>query len=196
MNWQLPGIVKMLAEHNQVVALDVRGHGRSGKPKEEDAYGVKMAEDVIRLMDHLKIEKAHIAGYSMGGMIAMKVMVQHPERVLSGTLGGMGWLREGSFLQGFWEKLGAREGGAAPAALIRSIGRLAVTEEELKGIKIPVTVLVGDRDPVKNLYVTPLTQVRKDWPVVVIEGAGHLDCILKAQFKDEIKKWLDKNARK
>jgi pimeloyl-ACP methyl ester carboxylesterase len=196
MNWEMPGTVKLLAEHYQVVALDVRGHGRSGKPKEEDAYGVKMAEDVVRLMDHLKIEKAHIAGYSMGGMIAMKVMVVHPERVLSGALGGMGWMREGSFLQGFWEKLGGGDGSAAPLLAMRSFGKLAVTEEDLKGIKMPVTVLVGDRDPCKKLYVEPLTQVRKDWPVVVIEGAGHLDCIMKAQFKDEIRKWLDKNARK
>src|SRR5690242_10964945 len=46
-NWQLPGTVKLLAEHYQVIALDLRGHGRSGKPKEEDAYGLQMAEDVI-----------------------------------------------------------------------------------------------------------------------------------------------------
>ena len=65
-----------------------------------------------------------------------------------------------------------------------------------RGIKAPVAVLVGNRDPVRNLYVTPLSRVRKDWSIVVIEGAGHLDCIVKAQFKDELKKWLDKNARR
>jgi hypothetical protein len=42
-------------------------------------------------MDHLDVAKAHVVGYSPGGIIAMKVMIGHPGRVLSGTLGGMGW---------------------------------------------------------------------------------------------------------
>src|SRR5262245_64521390 len=75
MNWRLPGTIKTLAAHYQVIALDARGHGRSDKPAREEDYGVEMADDVIRLLDHLKIEKAHIVGYSMGGMIAMKVEI-------------------------------------------------------------------------------------------------------------------------
>ena len=65
----------------------------------------------------------------------------------------------------------------------------------LQGIRVPVCVIVGDRDPVKRLYVTPLTRVRNDWPVIEVAGAGHLNGIMKDQFKDEIKKSLDKNAR-
>jgi pimeloyl-ACP methyl ester carboxylesterase len=194
-NWKLPGTVKLLAERYQVIALDLRGYGRSGKPKDEDAYGLQMVEDVVRLMDHLKIDKAHIVGYSLGGMIALKLIAEHPDRVRSGTLGGMGWLREGSGLQEFWERLPNREGSRTPSACVRSIGKLALTEEAVRGIKVPVEVLVGDRDPVERLYVVSLSRVRKDWPVVEIEGAGHLNCIIKEQFKDELKKWLDKNAR-
>src|SRR5262249_5072697 len=93
LNWRLPGTVKALAAHDQVIALDVRGHGHSDKPAREEDYGVETAEDVIRLLDHLKIEKAHIVGYSMGGMIAMKVVTKHPDRARSLTLGGMGWFR-------------------------------------------------------------------------------------------------------
>ena len=195
-NWQLPGTVKLLAERYRVIALDVRGHGRSGKPKEEDAYGAKMAEDVLRLLDHLKIEKAHIVGYSMGGMIAMKLITEHPERVLSGTLGGMGWFREGSFLQGFWGMVAGREGSSDSKPLLRGMGKLAVTEGAVKKVQVPVAVLVGDRDPCKQLYVLPLARIRPDWAVIEIEGADHFTCILKAQFKEELKKWLDKNARK
>ena len=194
-NWQLPGTVKLLAERYQVIALDLRGHGRSGKPEDEDAYGVQLMEDVVRLMDHLKIEKAHIVGYSLGGMIALKLVAEHPDRVLSCALGGMGWFREGSLLQDFWEKVPNRDGFGPPAACLRSIGKLALSEEAVRGIKVPVAVLVGDRDPCKPLYVEPLTRVRKDWPVTEIAGAGHLNCIIKEQYKDELKKWLDKNAR-
>jgi alpha-beta hydrolase superfamily lysophospholipase len=64
LNWRAPGIIRMLATNHQVIAMDVRGHAGSGKPETADAYGVEMAEDIIRLLDHLKIEKAHIIGDS------------------------------------------------------------------------------------------------------------------------------------
>ena len=195
MNWRLPGTIKALAAHYQVIALDVRGHGDSDKPDKEDAYGAEMAEDVIRLLDHLKVEKAHIVGYSMGGMIAMKVTTAHPDRVSSLTLGGMGWLREGSRLQEFWEKIPERGRGKTPSACLRSLGQLAVTEKELKEVSVPVSILVGDRDPVKRLYVDPLQRVRNDWPVTVIEGAGHINCIFKSQFQEGLEKALEKQTR-
>jgi pimeloyl-ACP methyl ester carboxylesterase len=193
-NWQKPGTVKLLAERYQVVAFDLRGHGSSGKPTEDDAYGLAMVEDVTRLLDHLHIKKAHIVGYSLGGMIALKFVTLHSNRVLSGTLCGMGWLREGSPLADFREKLPNREGGKTPSACLRGISKLGVTEEALQAVAVPMAVLVGDRDPCRILYVVPLTRVRKDWPVTEIQGAGHLNCIMKEQFKEELKKWLDKNA--
>src|SRR5215470_4935531 len=63
-NWQLPGTVRKLSKNYQVIALDLPGHGDSDKPDNPDAYGLQMVEDVIRLLDHLKIQKAHIVGYS------------------------------------------------------------------------------------------------------------------------------------
>jgi hypothetical protein len=53
-----------------------------------------------------------------------------------------------------------------------------------------MVVLVGDRDPVRRLYVAPLQQIRPDWPVKVIEDAGHINCIAKSEFKKEIANWL------
>jgi pimeloyl-ACP methyl ester carboxylesterase len=193
-NWQLPGTIKLLAERYQVIALDVRGHGRSDKPKQDDAYGVEMVDDVIRLMDHLEIEKAHIVGYSMGGMIAMKLITEHPDRVLSGTLGGMGWFREGSGLQRIWENIPARERGSVPSACLRSLGKLAVTEDAVRAVEVPMAVLVGNRDLCKALYVEPLSRIRAEWPVIEIKDAGHFNCIFKDEFKQELRKWLDKNA--
>ncbi|MGA2799001.1 MAG: alpha/beta hydrolase [Thermoguttaceae bacterium] len=194
MNWRLPGIIKTLAGNHQVVALDVRGHGHSGKPEGEGAYGVEMAEDVLRLLDHLKIEKAHVVGYSMGGMIAMKLATLHPVRVRSMALGGMGWEREDSPLADFWNMLPEREATRTPAACVRSLGALAVKEDEVKAIRIPTIIIVGDRDPVKKLYVVPLEHIRPDWPTKIIDGAGHINCIFKPQFKEELKKWLDMEA--
>lgn len=76
------------AREYQLIALDLRGHGKSDKPHEVEKYGPEMAEDVVRLLDHLNVKKAHLIGYSMGAMIAGKVAAAHPDRVLSVVYGG------------------------------------------------------------------------------------------------------------
>lgn len=79
----------------QAIALDCRGHGKSDKPHVKEKYGAEMAADVIRLLDHLKIKKAHLIGYSMGAFIAGKVAAAHPNRVLSVVYGGQAPLLTG-----------------------------------------------------------------------------------------------------
>lgn len=80
----------------RAIAFDCRGHGKSDKPHEQDKYGTEMAEDVIRLLDHLKIKRAHLIGYSMGAFIAGNVAAKHPERVLSVVYGGQAPLIKGA----------------------------------------------------------------------------------------------------
>jgi len=89
--WRSCGIIDALAQDYHVVALDTRGHGLSDKPHDAAQYGMNMVEDVIRLMDHLEIEKAHVVGYSMGGLITIKLLTTHTERLLSAAPCGMGW---------------------------------------------------------------------------------------------------------
>jgi pimeloyl-ACP methyl ester carboxylesterase len=72
----------------QLIALDCRGHGKSDKLYDPSKYGIEMATDVVRLLDHLKIRKAHLIGYSMGAFIAGNVAATHPDRVLSVIYGG------------------------------------------------------------------------------------------------------------
>ena len=98
-NWGAPGIIDVLAKDYRVIALDARGHGKSSKPHDPAAYGIHMVEDVIRLMDHLGILKAHLAGYSMGGGIALQALVTYPDRFYSVILGGAGWQPPGSGFQ-------------------------------------------------------------------------------------------------
>lgn len=91
LNWRRTGITDDLKKEYRVISMDLRGHGLSGKPHEAGAYGVEMARDVTRLMDHLKIKKAHVAGYSLGGFIALKLAVMSPERLASVSALGSGW---------------------------------------------------------------------------------------------------------
>lgn len=86
--WIATGVLDGLAADHRAIAFDLRGHGRSGKPHDPAAYGVEMAEDVVRLLDHLRLARAHVVGYSMGAHLVALLLVRHADRLLSATLGG------------------------------------------------------------------------------------------------------------
>jgi len=90
-NWRRPGIVRALAKNYRVIALDNRGHGLSDKPHDAKQYGIEMVKDIVRLLDHLGIDKAHVAGYSMGGFITLKLVTMYPDRLLSAAPCAAGW---------------------------------------------------------------------------------------------------------
>lgn len=96
-NWFANGIADELANNHRVVALDCRNHGKSDKPERD---GPGLPSDVIELMDHLAIDKAHIHGYSMGGMITAWLLAQVPERFTTASFGGSG-IRESDEM---WQK--------------------------------------------------------------------------------------------
>src|SRR4029453_6515858 len=74
-HWEAPGVLDALKTAGyRVIAMDCRGHGQSGKPHDASQYGVEMVHDVVRLLDHLHIDRAHIVGYSMGGAIANQLL--------------------------------------------------------------------------------------------------------------------------
>ena len=67
------------------IAFDFRGQGQSQITK--DGYDMDtLTEDAIALMDALDIEKCHFVGLSMGGFVAQRIAINHPERLLSLTL--------------------------------------------------------------------------------------------------------------
>lgn len=72
-------VADALDDHATVIALDQRGHGRSGKPA-SGYTGKDFAADVVKVLDALGIEKALVAGHSLGGRNAWLVGALHPER--------------------------------------------------------------------------------------------------------------------
>jgi len=136
MNWGLPGIIDQLAKNYHVIALDNRGHGKSGKPHNVEQYGVHMVEDVVRLLDHLELKKAHIVGYSMGGFITTKLITSHPNRVTSAVIGAAGWNEETESRLTLLDEIGeSLEAGNGITPLMKALtpkGQPAPTEAALK----------------------------------------------------------------
>jgi pimeloyl-ACP methyl ester carboxylesterase len=146
-NWVRPGIVDKLDDDFKVIALDLRGHGESDKPHDPAAYGDEMAQDVVRLLDHLKIDKAHIVGYSLGGFTTLKLVTMHPERFLSATLGGAGWRSPSESGGGGSELAESLESGNGVGPLMIALtpaGQPTPSPEQLKMVN---QMLMATNDP-------------------------------------------------
>ena len=91
-NWQAPGWYDTLtAAGYRVTAMDCRGHGLSDKPHTTPGYGHdEMAGDVMVVMDDAGLSQAFIMGYSMGGFVAIQLLINNPERVTRLIIGGVG----------------------------------------------------------------------------------------------------------
>lgn len=94
MNWA--ELIPQLSKTRQVIAIEMQGHGHS--PFSDRALSItNLASDVEKLMDHLKIDSADVAGFSMGGSVAYQFAVQSPKRlrrlvIISSTYKTDGWL--------------------------------------------------------------------------------------------------------
>ena len=193
LNWRMPGVVSTLAPSYQVITLDNRGHGKSDKPEDPESYGLEMVRDQVRLLDHLGIDSAHVVGYSMGGMITLRMLSEHPERVRSAVIAGMGWTKaddatKARYRQGNYRGRPPRT--AALGAVYRAFGDLGLTTDELREIETPMLLVVGSQDGLLESSVKPLLEVRPDVPLVTVEGGTHTDTPFKPAFKRALVEFL------
>jgi pimeloyl-ACP methyl ester carboxylesterase len=87
--------VPALAEHFQVIAIDSRGQGRSTRTRARVTYET-MANDVVAVMDKLELAHAALVGWSDGGEIALKIAIEHPDRVSKLFVFGANYNSDGS----------------------------------------------------------------------------------------------------
>lgn len=85
MTWGRPFLAQ-LEESFECIVFDNRGMGLSGRAELPFTIA-DLAADTIRLLDALEIERAHVVGISMGGMVAQELVLAHPERIRTLTLG-------------------------------------------------------------------------------------------------------------
>jgi lipase len=118
---------RYLASTRSLVGVDLRGRGDSGKP--ESGYGLEAhARDVVRVLDHLGLEDAVIAGHSMGGFVALKTALSYPERVRALVLLDSGWPRVEVSPEEMSEEQ-KQEAAAIEEGLERAFRRLDMTFE-------------------------------------------------------------------
>ncbi len=217
-NWRLTGWTRLLVKAGfRVIAPDARGHGRSDKPTDPKDYAPEgIAGDVIRLMDHLEIDKADLMGYSMGGRNAGWLLSKKWRRFKSVIIAGTGlnllkvddpekWTSRGFELTADNKKteslavpamtplyrkvseFGGRA-GALSACLLGSFPSLP--EEAFEKVRnTPTRVIAGSRDTVSGSPV-PLAECIPGAKAVVVPGRSHLSCITDGFFKGAVMGFL------
>jgi len=186
----------------RVVGLDCRGHGHSDKPHDEAAYRVEiLAGDVVRLLDELDIRAAAYLGYSMGARIGLEVVLDFPERITRGVLGGIGAagaidragtiahaLRAGEptddpVAQTFYRFASGRpindlQALAACIAGLQPDGN----PKRLAAIKTPLLIVVGENDDIAR-GAPELVELIPTARLVTIAGRDHMSAVPAREFK-------------
>ena len=166
-----------LAKSRQVIAVDLQGHGRTADVDRPLQYE-QMADDVAALMDHLGIDQADIAGYSMGGGVGLQLAIRHPERVRKLVAMSAGFRLDGMYpevIAGiaeitpevFYGTPWYDENYAAVAprpedfpVLVEKLKRLDAEEfdwsQEIKGIAAPTLLVFGDADVLRPEHMVEL----------------------------------------
>ena len=216
-NWRLTGWYRLLQKAGfRVIAPDARGHGRSDKPSEPEAYApAGIAGDVVRLLDHLDIEAADVLGYSMGGRNAAWLLTEHADRLGSVVIAGAGinvlpardvkkWKSKGYKLTADNEKTdslavpslvplyrGASKLGGIPGALsaclLGSFPNLPA--KSFAEVDVPTLVIAGSRDTTAGSPV-PLAAAIPGARAVVVPGRTHLTVVTDAFFKGAVMGFL------
>lgn len=76
------GLIPSLSRNHQVIGVEMQGHGRTADTDRE-ITPAGLASDIVALLDHLGIDRAHVMGHSMGGAVSLELAVNHPTRVRS-----------------------------------------------------------------------------------------------------------------
>lgn len=156
-------VIPVLAEHHRVIAVELQGHGRTADIDRPMTFE-HFAADVVALLDHLGIESADVFGFSLGGLTAYELLVHHPGRVRRAVVASADY-RNDRLGEIDAERLPTEEDFAAmrdaytavapdPTHFEEFMKRLEVlvhgfdgwTDDDLRGIAVPVLVLIGDTD--------------------------------------------------
>ena len=216
-NWIDTGWVQTLVDAGyQAITFDNRGHGASRKLYDAQLYFAhEMAEDALRLLDHLGIARCPVIGYSMGARIAAYLALKHPERVTAAVFGGMGRNlvsgledseeiiealtaesldqvtgRTGRMFRIFADH-NKSDRAALAACMVNS--REPMSEDKVRAISVPVLVAVGSDDEMAG-SAAALAELLPQGEAFTIARRDHMRATGDPQFKqatlDFLARWV------
>jgi pimeloyl-ACP methyl ester carboxylesterase len=183
--------VPAVAAHHTVILMDSRGHGRSTRDARPYGYDL-MADDVVALMDVLKIPKADVVGWSDGGILGLDLAMRHKDRVgkvfafaantvTSGVVEGV---EKNPTFAAYIDRAGHEysEHSATPKeydAFVDQISKMWAdqpnwTDDQLKAIDTPILVVDGDHDEaIKRPHTEYIAATIPHAGLLILPNASH-----------------------
>jgi pimeloyl-ACP methyl ester carboxylesterase len=171
-NWQ--DMIAGLSKTRQVIAVEMQGHGRTADIKRDFSYE-DLADDTAAMLDYLKIEKADLIGYSMGGGVAMQAAIRHPETVrkvvsISAVFRHDGWVKEAEIFKASPIETEYKKLSPTPNEFLNFIKRVMSMDlkpydfgaEKLRATKAPMFFIHGDADGVRLDHIAEMFRLKGD----------------------------------
>jgi proline iminopeptidase len=194
--------MREFGKRHRCIAYSARGYTPSDVPDDANAYSFRhVMNDCVAVLDHLKIEKAHLIGLSMGGYTSLQVALNHPGRVRSLVLAGTGSGSERWYTNDFHKHSRGigdqfeRDGAAAVAATYgRSASRIPFELKDPRGFAEFTTRLAehdargsahtsrGFQGGRPSLYDFESEIAKLDTPALIVVGDEDDRCIEPSQF--------------
>ncbi|WP_228236259.1 alpha/beta fold hydrolase [Allomuricauda sp. M10] len=218
-------IIPLLAKNRKIIAVELQAHGRTSD-RNADLSFEQDADDVAALLKNLNIEKADIFGFSNGGTTTLQIAIRHPEIVKKMVLGSALAKRNG-VPEWFWGFMEQAKLENMPEQLKTAYKRVSpdstglqvmhdrdakrmvsfkdIPDEQLKSIKVPALIIIGDKDIIILEHAIELHRQIANSELAIIPG-GHGEYIgeittIKPGFKESelvvptIEKFLDKKEK-
>jgi pimeloyl-ACP methyl ester carboxylesterase len=176
-NFNWPEMIAALSKSRQVIAVEMQGHGRTADINRDFSYA-NLADDVAAMLDYLKIGKADVIGYSMGGGVAMEVAIRHPQKVrkmvsISAVFRDNGWVQEaldmypkltaeafkGSPIEADYKRLSPTPNefpNFVKRAISMDLKPYDFGAEKLKATSAPIFFIHGDADGVRLEHIAEM----------------------------------------
>jgi pimeloyl-ACP methyl ester carboxylesterase len=187
-------ILPVLARDRRVIAVEEQAHGRTSDRNAPVRFETS-ADDIAALLQHLKIEQADVFGFSNGASVGLQVAIRHPQAVRRLVFASSFTKKEGAQPQ-LWELIRTADisnmpqplqdaflkVNADPAKLKTMHDKDAermrhfadVPDADLRAIRAPTLILLGDHDIVKPEHALGLTHVIPNARLMILVG-GHGD---------------------
>lgn len=201
------GLIPTLAKSHRVVAVEFQGHGHTADTDRDMTYA-HFASDVVGVLDHLGIDRAHVLGHSMGGGVALELAVHHPDRLLSVVPISASVRPEGSHpdladpstyatstrmptAQDFADMGEAyartsphpeRFEGLPERTMTTATSWTGWTDEQLAGITAPVLAVLGDHDFTTVAHAAVMQELIPGSQLAVLPGTTHMQATRRADL--------------